>query len=540
MLDVKCFISVASSLKKFVNGLFKLRCNLYVHTRPRLITKKISFMAALSNQIKNQHLLWRAGFGPSASQLLQLDKISPKALYYKIEIAAKVKPEQFDVASNFIRDIYVDRVMDYMDGNGVKAKTALDTETKRKIRQQSREDIKALNLKWMNTMVGSEAQLREKLALFWHGHFACKDVNIYNDQLLLNVIRDNAAGSFGDLLKGVSKSASMLSFLNNQQNKKQKPNENFAREVMELFTLGRGNYTENDIKEAARAFTGWAYNLKGEFIFRKNQHDTGTKTVLGKTGNLTGDDVLNILLEQKQTALFITQKIYRFFVNEKLDDGNVKYLADRFYQSNYNIQGLMKDIFTSNWFYDEKNISAIIKSPLDLIIGIQRMLPMQIETQELLLLFQRALGQVLFYPPNVAGWPGGKTWIDSSTLMLRLRIPQLLEDDDEFELKVKADDDVQMGMKEVVKAKGQAKTLGEIAKTGFKMKANIDWDKFIIKFKEIPRTNLFTALQQTVLQTRAGSVKETSIKLLQDETTRENYIKTVTIALMSTPEYQLC
>lgn len=494
-------------------------------------------MAVLSNQIKNQHLLWRAGFGPKAVQLPDLDKKSYKDIFKQIEATSKAAPAHFDVASNFIKDIYVDRVEEYMDtGN----KTPLDAETKRKIRQQSREDIKALNLKWMNTMVDSEAQLREKLSLFWHGHFACKDVNIYNDQLLLNVIRDNAYGNFGDLLKGVSKSASMLGFLNNQQNKKQHPNENFAREVMELFTLGRGNYTESDIKEAARAFTGWSYNLKGEFIFRKNQHDTGKKTVLGKTGNLTGDDVLNILLEQKQTAKYITQKIYKFFVNETIDEKNVKYLADRFYSSNYDISGLMNDIFTSTWFYDEKNIGAVIKSPVDLLIGIQRMLPMQIETQELLLLFQRALGQVLFYPPNVAGWAGGKTWIDSSTLMLRLRIPQLLKDDDEFELKVKADDDVQMGMKEVVKAKGQAKTLGEIAKTGFQMVANIDWDKFIAKFKDVPRANLFNALQQTVLQTKTGSVNETTVKLLQDDSSRDNYIKTVTIALMSTPEYQLC
>ena len=127
-------------------------------------------------------------------------------------------------------------------------------------------------------------------------------------QQLLNIIRENALGNFGELLREVSKSPAMLSFLNNQQNKKQHPNENFAREVMELFTMGRGNYTENDVKEGARAFTGWGFNLQGEFVNRPFQHDNGKKTFLGKTGNFDGDDIIDILLEQKQTAKFITQK----------------------------------------------------------------------------------------------------------------------------------------------------------------------------------------------------------------------------------------
>jgi uncharacterized protein (DUF1800 family) len=335
----------------------------------------------------------------------------------------------------------------------------------------------------------------------------------------------------------VSKSASMLGFLNNQQNKKQHPNENFAREVMELFTLGRGNYTENDIKEAARAFTGWAFNFKGEFVFRKFQHDSGSKTILGKTGNFDGDDVLNILLEQKQTAKYITKKIYKFFVNENdIDQQKVTWLADRFYQSNYNIGGLMKDIFTSEWFYDEKNIGANIKSPIDLLVGIRRLLPMEIETEQLQLLFQRALGQVLFYPPNVAGWPGGKNWIDSSSLMLRLRIPQLIKDDDTFQLSVKTDDDQQMGMKEDYKKKN----LNAMAKGGFQVRANVDWEKYAKQFDGVPREQLYNVIEAVVLQTKQSSVNDSAVKSIVDNSTRENYIKTVTVALMSTPEYQLC
>lgn len=418
-------------------------------------------------------------------------------------------------------------------------KNGLDNNAKRQIRQQSREDLKSLNLKWLDEMINTDAQLREKMALFWHGHFACRDINIFFQQLMLDDIRSNALGNFGDLLKAVSKSASMLGFLNNQQNKKQHPNENFAREVMELFTMGRGNYTENDIKEAARAFTGWSFNLKGEFVFRKFQHDNGKKTVLGKTGNFDGDDVLNILLEQKQTAKYITRKIYKFFVNENdVDQTKVDWLADRFYQSNYNITHLMNDIFTSDWFYDEKNIGANIKSPIELLVGIRRLLPMEIETAQLQLLFQRALGQVLFYPPNVAGWPGGKNWIDSSSLMLRMRIPQLIKDDDTFQLSVKSDDDQQMGMKENIANKKPG--MNAIAKNGFQVRANVDWNKYAQQFDGVGREHLYDVIESVVLQTKPGSVNESAVKTVTDSSSRENYIKTTTIALMSTPEFQLC
>ncbi|HEX6915212.1 MAG TPA: DUF1800 domain-containing protein, partial [Chitinophagaceae bacterium] len=387
----------------------------------------------------------------------------------------------------------------------------------------------------LDEMVNTDAQLREKMALFWHGHFACRDINIFFQQLLLHQIRQNALGNFGDLLRTVSKSASMLGFLNNQQNRKQHPNENFAREVMELFTMGRGNYTETDIREAARAFTGWSFTLQGEFVFRRNLHDAGTKTVLGRTGNFDGDDILNILLENKQTARYITRKIYRHFVNEQQpDESKITWLADRFYQGNYNISALMKDIFTSDWFYDERNISANIKSPVELLVGIRRLLPMQLETEELQLLIQRALGQVLFYPPNVAGWPGGKNWIDSSSLMLRLRIPQLIKDDDRIDINLKADDDQQMGMKDnTIDNKPYA------GRNGLQVKANVDWETYVKQFDGVPRSNLYDVLEAVVLQTRPGSVNETAVSTMADTSSRENYIKTVTIALMSTPEYQL-
>ncbi len=475
-------------------------------------------MSISANQLKNQHLIWRAAFGPMAENANELHGVSHKNLYGLLLKTSSASPQPFNVASN---------VLDGMV-KGMQDIGKLNQDEKKMLRQQSVQDLKNLNLTWLNEMINSEAQMREKMSLFWHGHFACRVIDIYFQQQLLNTIRENALGNFGDLLREVSKSPSMLSFLNNQQNKKQHPNENFAREVMELFTMGRGNYTEDDVKEGARAFTGWGFNLQGEFIDRPFLHDTGTKTFLGKTGNFDGDDIITILLEQKQTAKFITNKIYRYFVNDNPDEEKVDWLANRFYQSGYNIQKLLNDIYTSEWFYNDKNIGTRIKSPVELLVGIRRIIPMELDKPEVQLLFQRALGQVLFYPPNVAGWPGGKNWIDSSALMLRMRIPQILTNMDDFVVKPKDDDDTMMGMEGVDK-NPKAKQVN----------ATVDWDAVVRIFDKISRENLMQKISDTVLQTRS-KISPAVLDKYVDKDARDAYIKTTLIELMSTPEYQLC
>jgi uncharacterized protein (DUF1800 family) len=481
----------------------------------------------ISNRIKNQHLLWRSAFGPMAENAAELETLPQKQLWSLLVKTSSSTPVKIDVAQNLV-DGFFKGVGDVIEMQ----KKELDKDQRKKLREQSREDLKNLNIRWLDEMINSEAQLREKVALFWHGHFACRVINSYFQQELLDVIRANALGSFKDLLRGVSKSAAMLQFLNNQQNKKQHPNENFAREVMELFTLGRGNYTENDIKEAAKAFTGWGFNLSGSFVFKKNQHDNDSKTVLGKTGNFDGDDVINILLEQKQTALFIAKKMYKFFVNENADAEKVEWLGNRFYQSGYNIKSLLEDIFTSDWFYAEKNIGTKIKSPVELLAGIRRFLPMEMNNDQAQLLFQRTLGQVLFYPPNVAGWPGGKNWIDSSTLMLRLRIPQILTANEILNIRPKDDDDVMMG--QMMEAK--IKKIKEVTKGRVGV---VDWTIVNKVYEPTSRENLLPKIAETLLQTK----NKVSISVLSkhvNNESRENYIKSAIVNIMSTPEYQLC
>ena len=303
--------------------------------------------------------------------------------------------------------------------------------------------------------------------------------------------------------------------------------------------MGRGNYTENDIKEAARAFTGWGFNLKGEFVFRPFQHDNGRKTILGKSGNFNGDDVLNILLEQKQTAIYLTRKIYRFFVNENVvDEKIVSALADKFYQSNYDIKELLKNIFTSDWFYSDKNIGNKIKSPIELLAGIRRILPVTFEQPEAQLLLQRVLGQILFYPPNVAGWPGGKTWIDSSTLMFRLRTPQLLANAGEFSVRPKdMPDDM---LENYNKTKEERMKMMGKKMQGQMVNATIDWSGVIKQFTPVSRENLLGEIALTLLQSASTAINKNVLEKYIDNSSKENYIKSAVVQLMCTPEYQLC
>jgi len=370
--------------------------------------------------------------------------------------------------------------------------------------------------------------------LFWHGHFATHIDNPYFDQKLLDQFRQNALGNFGDLLVMTSKSPAMLQFLNNKQNKKQHPNENFAREVMELFTLGRGHYTEDDIKEAARAFTGWGFDGNGNFVFNEKQHDTGEKKFLGKTGNFNGDDILKILLEQKQTALFITQKLYRYFVSdEKVEGKHVNKLASVFYESNYDVGLLLRTLFTADWFYDETILGAKIKSPIELLVGYQRMLPMQFSNDKTIINLQRAMGQYLFFPPNVAGWPGGKYWIDSSSLAIRMRLPEAFFSSKELNLSLKET------TAEMTDAHGPVNGDTQPTKQFRIGKADVDWTNYLAYWSKVSADSLPGELAKYLLPVPIADEQMKTIMSFADRTTSETYIKSLTILLMELSEYQL-
>lgn len=484
----------------------------------------------LSNRLKNQHLLWRAGFGPMAENIADLDNTVPQKLWETLVKTSAGVPRKIEIATNpFAENAYLNA-----DGTAVNPLT-MDKDKKKMLVRQYKEDLKDMNLAWLNIMINSKAQLREKMSFFWHGHFACRSRNAFFAQELVNTIRTNAMGNFSDMLRAVSKSPAMLQFLNNRQNRKGHPNENFAREVMELFTLGRGNYTEKDVKEGARAFTGWGIDKTGSYTFRKNIHDDGEKTFLGQTGNFDGDSIITILLKNPQTANYITKKVYRYFVNEKTDEAKVTWLSNRFYKNNYDIQKLLDDIFSSDWFYEQKNIGTKIKSPVELMVGLRRYLPLTLDNDDAQLLFQKVLGQILFYPPNVAGWPGGRSWIDSSTLMVRLQVPQVISAKDSMDIRPKTDDDLNMGMSEEKRIKLGKKAAFSRAGAG----ADIEWPLVNKIFEKTLRPQLAQAVTDTLLQT-SGRIDTGLLANYLNNESRESFIKSAVINVMSTPEYQLC
>ncbi|MDB5624135.1 MAG: hypothetical protein JWR39_2698 [Devosia sp.] len=275
---------------------------------------------------------------------------------------------------------------------------------------------------WLDRMVRTNRPLEEKLTLFWHGHFATSEEKLrdYRKALVqLETLRGGASGNFGVLLEAVAKDPAMLVYLDAAQNVKGAPNENFGREVMELFTMGVGNYTEDDIREAARAFTGWG-NDDLRFVLDADKHDDGIKNFLGRTGHFTGEDILAIILEQPQTAVFIACKLYRFFVREEISPAFASVLGDLLRDADYEIAPFLETIFLSEDFYSEGSVASHIKSPTELIVSTYRKLgvaelpgipdPWSVG---------KTLGQVLLYPPTVAGWGEGRAWITPGLLFER-------------------------------------------------------------------------------------------------------------------------
>jgi uncharacterized protein (DUF1800 family) len=286
---------------------------------------------------------------------------------------------------------------------------------------------------WVENLLAAATpaeQLRERMTLFWHNHFVSSLEKVRSPKLMLDqnaLLRRHALGRFDVLLHAVGKDPAMVVYLDSATNRKGSPNENFAREVMELFTLGEGNYSEQDVKEAARAFTGWSIEPEtGEFRWRPFAHDSGSKTVLGVSGNLDGDAVLDILLARPQTAELLVRKLWREFVSMNPDEKEVRRIATRLRQSGYDMRVALREIFAGPAFWAAENRLALVKSPVDWVFGTLNTLDVEPPEPAALAFALRQLGQDLFAPPNVKGWPGGETWINSSTLLARKQMAERL------------------------------------------------------------------------------------------------------------------
>jgi len=277
-------------------------------------------------------------------------------------------------------------------------------------------------------MLTTPAPLLEKMTLFWHGHFATSGLKVRSPYKLWQqneTFRRHALGNFARLTKAISRDPAMMVYLDLQTSHPEHPNENFAREVMELFTLGEGNYSEADIKESARAFTGYRIDRFEEFRFVKNQFDGGTKTFLQQTGNWNGDQIIDIILKQPAAGKFISSKLWKFFAYEDPDPQLIGKLAELFRQ-NYEVRRLLETVFSSEEFYSQRARDAIVKSPVQYVVESGRTLGVNLPGGRTLFAVYQRLGQVPFFPPNVKGWDGGKSWINTATLTFRYQLARQL------------------------------------------------------------------------------------------------------------------
>src|SRR4051812_10567698 len=289
----------------------------------------------------------------------------------------------------------------------------------RPVQEQARE----LRNWWVEEMLATDQPLVERMTLFWHNHFTSSLLKVrYAPSLYRQneLFRREAFGNFARLLKAVARDPAMLIYLDGVRSVARQPNENFARELLELFTLGEGHYSEADIKNAARAFTGWSIDREtGAFVNHVQQHDDGEKSFLGQTGRFAGDDVVAILLRHPRTAELVCEKLWREFVSMKPDPVEVKRLAAILRTGGYEMKPVLRAMFLSPAFRDPANRGALIKSPVDLVVGSVHLLGLPVPEKTQLVRMMQGLGQVPFDPPNVKGWAGGETWITTYTLLLR-------------------------------------------------------------------------------------------------------------------------
>jgi uncharacterized protein (DUF1800 family) len=299
---------------------------------------------------------------------------------------------------------------------------ALPEQERRAWLQRTIREGQELRAWWLGEILATPSPFTERMTLFWHNHFVSSLQKVRPTRLMYRqnlLLRRHALGNFGELLHAVARDPAMIVYLDNASNRKGHPNENFAREVMELFTLGEGNYGERDIKEAARAFTGWSIDpAAGTFVFRRLLHDGGEKTVFGRSGRFDGDAVLDILLTRPPTAEFIVGKLWREFVSPQPDADRVRAIAAEF-RAGWRIDGVVRSLLLQPEVVERNDDNALVKAPAELVIGFIRQSGGQLTAPVPAAVALAGMGQNLFSPPNVRGWPGGTAWINTQTLLSR-------------------------------------------------------------------------------------------------------------------------
>jgi uncharacterized protein (DUF1800 family) len=378
------------------------------------------------NERTAAHLLNRAAFGGTPAEIEATRKKGLGAAVHRLVDpggeAANVPPP----AWAHPRNIQAMR----MEARSLKGDPEQRKEKIREIRMMEGEEILDLRRWWLDRMMNGPAPLLEKMTLFWHGHFATSAQKV-NDPYWMwrqnDTLRRNALGNFAALAKTISRDPAMMIYLDLQQSRKEHPNENWARELMELFTVGIGNYSEQDIRESARAFTGYRIDMTTQqFRFAPMQQDRMSKNFMGRSGPLNGDDIIDILVSKPACAQFIGRKLWRFLVEDDPPQDIVDAVAGQIRAHNYEMRPLLREIFSSEEFYSPRSMGSQIKSPVQYVVQTSKLLETQLPAPIVAQNAMRQMGQILFAPPNVKGWDGGKAWISTSTLLFRYNFANYL------------------------------------------------------------------------------------------------------------------
>jgi uncharacterized protein (DUF1800 family) len=488
------------------------------------------------------HLANRAGFGGRPSEIEHLVKLGPeKAVDWYVDyekeaddfftpewakVDAGVEAEKFAEIRNL--------QMEEQKGNLSDEKKYEIAEKRRVlVREQQRDQVTRLvemRGDWLRRMATTRRPLQEKLTLFWHGHFATSAQKVQRATFMWGQIytfRQNASGNWLKMLEAVAKDPAMLVWLDQAQSRKEHPNENFAREVMELFALGEGHYTEKDITEAARALTGFTLNrFEGKFDYRPFMHDNGTKTVLGKTGNLDGNDVLEIIASQPQTFKFISGKLWKFFASDNPDPKVVAALADVFQKNNGEIKPLLRAMFRCHQFYAPDVIRSQVKSPVQWLVSSVRLLEREMPPPIVAGQICKSMGQDLLVPPNVKGWDGGLSWITTNNLLTRYNQAALL---------------VMAENKMTPEGQGINRAISERAARAARFMHVVDVDRVVSESDRTDKVRLVAALEKRFLQSKLTDKQRSVLQEFLDSRgiLNENDVRHAIRLVMSTPEYQL-
>ena len=382
-----------------------------------------------------RHLLWRAGFGGTPSQIAAIAGLGPeRAVDYLLETpdARDDTPEADRFDRSIIRPYTQEEQRTAAEARRTRNEDALAR--LRAMRQQAqvqdRRQMREIQRWWLTRMIETPRPLEEKMTLFWHGHFATSYRTIedsYHMFLQNQRFRKHALGNYGRLMREIIRDPAMLAYLDNNDSRKGRPNENLARELMELFSMGVGTYSERDIKEGARALTGYTFR-DDEFVFDRENHDGGRKRLFGRTAEFDGDGFVDAILAQRATSQYMTRKLYAFFVGDLSDDprddssvvrSTLESMRRTFVRSRYEMKPVLRELLLSRHFYSQEVRGQRIKGPVELVVGGVRELRTPVRDLSALLDALDLMGQSVFFPPSVAGWPGGRTWINTSTMFVR-------------------------------------------------------------------------------------------------------------------------